>query len=84
MQLNINFGGGLINHILIKHDKVYRFVEDGLMVYNYSNESMDTLIEKMQEQEYDSNFIKTIEYSINVFDSINKENIELIVQKYDK
>lgn len=75
VKMNINVGGGLINHIVIKDDKVYRFVEDGLMIYKYNQEDIDTLIEKILEQEYDDNFIQTSEYEINTFNKISKENI---------
>lgn len=75
VKMNINVGGGLINHIAIKDDKVYRFVEDGLMIYKYNQEDIDTLIEKILEQEYDDNFIQTSEYEINTFNKISKENI---------
>ena len=73
--MNINAGGGLINHIAIKEDKVYRFVEDGLMIYKYKQEGIDTLIDKILEQEYDDNFIATLEYDINIFNKINEKNI---------
>lgn len=43
--MNINVGGGLINHIVIKDDKVYRFVEDGLMLYKYNQEDILSMIE---------------------------------------
>lgn len=75
VKMNINAGGGLINHIAIKEDKVYRFVEDGLMIYKYKQEGIDTLIDKILEQEYDDNFIATLEYDINIFNKINEKNI---------
>lgn len=81
--MNINVGGGLINHIAIKDDKVYRFVEDGLMIYKYNQEDIDTLIDKILEQEYDDNFIQTSEYDINTFNKISKENILNMIESYD-
>ena len=83
MNININVGGGLINHIAIKGDKVYRFVEDGLMIYKYSQEGIDTLIDKVLEQEYNDNFIATLEYDINIFNKINEENILSMIENYD-
>lgn len=82
--MNINVGGGLINHLVIKEDKVYRFVEDGLMIYNYNQEDIDTLIEKLLEQEYDDNFVVTLEYDINTFNKISKENMLSMIEKYNK
>ena len=82
--MNINVGGGLINHLVIKDDKVYRFVEDGLMIYKYNQENVDTLIDKILEQEYDDNFIVTLEYDINTFNKISKENILSMIEKYNK
>lgn len=81
--MNINVGGGLINHIVIKDDKVYRFVEDGLMLYKYNQEDIDTLIDKILEQEYNDNFIETLEYDINTFNKINEENILSMIENYD-
>lgn len=81
--MNINVGGGLINHIAIKDDKVYRFVEDGLMIYKYNQEDIDTLIDKILEQEYGDNFIATLEYDINTFNKINEENILSMIERYD-
>ena len=75
IKMNINAGGGLVNHILVKENRVYRFVEEGLMVYEYNQEKMDILIDKILEQEYDDNFIVTIEYDINTFNKINENNI---------
>lgn len=83
VKMNINVGGGLINHLVIKEDKVYRFVEDGLMIYNYNQQDIDTLIDKILEQEYDDNFVSTIEYDINTFNKISKENIFSIIEKYN-
>lgn len=83
VKMNINVGGGLINHIVIKYDKVYRFVEDGLMLYKYNQEDIDTLIDKILEQEYDDNFIATLEYDINTFNKINEENILSMIENYD-
>lgn len=83
LKMNINVGGGLINHIVIKDDKVYRFVEDGLMFYKYNQEDIDTLIDKILEQEYDDNFIATLEYDINTFNKINEENILSMIENYD-
>lgn len=83
VKMNINVGGGLINHIVIKDDKVYRFVEDGLMFYKYNQEDIDTLIDKILEQEYDDNFIETLEYDINTFNKINEENILSMIENYD-
>lgn len=83
VKMNINVGGGLINHIAIKDDKVYRFVEDGLMIYKYNQEDIDTLIDKILEQEYDDNFIQTSEYDINTFNKISKENILNMIESYD-
>lgn len=83
IKLNINVGGGLVNHIVVKEDKVFRFVEDGLMIYRYNQEDIDTLIDKILEQEYDDNFIVTLEYDVNVFNKMNKENINSIIDKYD-
>lgn len=83
VKMNINVGGGLINHILIKGNKVYRFVEDGLMIYKYNQEDIDTLIDKILEQEYDDNFIRTSEYDISTFNKINEANILSIIEKYD-
>lgn len=82
VKININAGGGLINHIVIKDDKVYRFVEDGLMIYKYTQEDLNTLIDKILEQEYDDNFIGISEYDINIFNKINEENIFIMVDKY--
>lgn len=84
VKMNINVGGGLINHLVIKEDKVYRFVEDGLMIYNYNQENVDTLIDKILEQEYDDNFVVTLEYDINTFNKISKENILSMIEKYNK
>lgn len=81
--MNINVGGGLINHIVVKDDKVYRFVEDGLMLYKYNQEDIDILIDKILEQEYDDNFISTLEYDINTFNKITEENIFNIIENYD-
>lgn len=81
--MDINVGGGLINHIVIKDDKVYRFVEDGLMLYKYNQEDVDILIDKILEQEYDDNFIATLEYDINTFNKINEEDILSIIENYD-
>lgn len=83
VKMNINVGGGLINHIAIKDDKVYRFVEDGLMIYKYNQEDIDTFIDKILEQEYDDNFIQTSEYDINTFNKISKENILNMIESYD-
>ncbi len=83
VKMNINVGGGLINHIVIKDDKVYRFVEDGLMLYKYNQENIDMLIDKILEQEYDDNFIATLEYDINTFTKINEENILSMIENYD-
>lgn len=83
VKININVGGGLINHIVIKDDKVYRFVEDGLMFYKYNQEDIDTLIDKILEQEYDDKFIATLEYDINTFNKINEENILSMIENYD-
>lgn len=83
IKMNINVGGGLINHIAIKDGKVYRFVEDGLMVYKYNQEYIDTLIDKLLEQEYDDNFIGTLEYGISIFNKISEENILSMIEKYD-
>lgn len=82
VKMNINAGGGLINHIVIKDDKVYRFVEDGLMIYKYTQEDLNTLIDKILEQEYDDNFIGISEYDINIFNKINEENIFIMIDKY--
>ena len=71
VKMNINAGGGLINHIVIKDDKVYRFVEDGLMTYKYTQEDLNILIDKILEQEYDDNFIGISEYDINIFNKIS-------------
>ena len=84
VKMNINVGGGLINHLVIKEDKVYRFVEDGLMIYNYNQEDIDTLIEKLLEQEYDDNFVVILEYGINTFNKISKENMLSMIEKYNK
>lgn len=83
VKMNINVGGGLINHIAIKGNKVYRFVEDGLMIYKYNQEDLDTLIDKILEQEYDNNFIETLEYDISTFNKINEANILSMIEKYD-
>jgi len=83
VKMNINVGGGLINHIAIKANKVYRFVEDGLMIYKYNQEDIDTLIDKILEQEYDDNFIGTSEYDISTFNKINEANILNMIDKYD-
>ncbi|MDU2197338.1 MAG: hypothetical protein E7E21_02825 [Peptostreptococcaceae bacterium] len=83
VKMDINVGGGLINHIVIKDDKVYRFVEDGLMLYKYNQEDVDILIDKILEQEYDDNFIATLEYDINTFNKINEEDILSIIENYD-
>ena len=82
VKMNINAGGGLINHIVIKDDKVYRFVEDGLMTYKYTQEDLNILIDKILEQEYYDNFIGISEYDINIFNKINEENIFIMVDKY--
>ncbi|MEG1870380.1 MAG: hypothetical protein RR192_00100 [Peptostreptococcaceae bacterium] len=81
IKMNINVGGGLINHIVIKDNKVYRFVEDGLMIYKYNQEYIDTLVDKILEQEYDENFIQTLEYDINTFNKISEENILSMIEK---
>lgn len=81
--MNINVGGGLINHLVIKEDKVYRFVEDGLMIYKYNQEDVDILIDKILEQEYDDNFIGISEYDINIFDEVNEQNIYSIIEEYN-
>lgn len=83
VKTNINVGGGLINHIVVKDDKVYRFVEDGLMLYKYNQEDIDILIDKILEQEYDDNFIATLEYDINTFNKINEENILSMIKNCD-
>jgi len=83
IRLNVNVGGGLVNHIAIKDDKVYRFVEDGLMVYKYKGEDIDVLIDLILEQEYDDNFIVTSEYSISTFNGICDGNIDDLIGKYD-
>ena len=83
VKMDINVGGGLINHIVIKDDKVYRFVEDGLMLYKYNQEDVDILIDKILEQEYDDNYIATLEYDINTFNKINEEDILSIIENYD-
>lgn len=83
VKMNINVGGGLINHLVIKEDKVYRFIEDGLMIYKHNKEDMNTLIDKILEQEYDDNFIGTLEYDINTFNKINEENILSMIENYD-
>lgn len=83
IKMNINVGGGLINHIVVKDDKVYRFVEDGLMLYKYNQEDIDILIDKILEQEYDDNFILTVEYDINTFNKITEENIFNMIENYD-
>lgn len=83
VKININVGGGLINHIAIKEDKVYRFVEDGLMIYKYKQEDIYTLIDKILEQEYDDNFIRTLEYDISTFNKINEANILSMIEAYD-
>lgn len=80
---NVNVGGGLVNHIVIKRDKVYRFVEDGLMIYKYRGEGIDVLIDLILEQEYDDNFILTLEYRIGTFKSIDENNIDEFIDKYD-
>ena len=82
IKMNINVGGGLINHIVVKDDKVYRFVEDGLMLYKYNQEDIDILIDKILEQEYDDNFILTVEYDINTFNKITEENIFNMIENY--
>lgn len=81
VKMNINVGGGLINHLVIKEDKVYRFVEDGLMIYKYNHEDVDTLIDKILEQEYDDNFVGISEYDINTFDEVNEQNIYSIIEE---
>lgn len=81
IKLDINAGGGLINHIAIRDDKVYRFAEDGLMVYKYNREKIDILVDKILEQEYDNNFIQTIEYNIDVFKSISEDNIIKLIEE---
>lgn len=81
--MNINVGGGLINHIVIRGNNVYRFVEDGLMIYKYDQEDLNILVDKILEQEYDDNFIGTYEYDINVFNKISEENILSMIDKYD-
>ncbi|WP_434799187.1 hypothetical protein [Terrisporobacter vanillatitrophus] len=83
IRFNINVGGGLVNHIVIKENKVYRFVEDGLMIYKYNGEDIDVLIDLILEQEYDDNFIVTSEYSINTFKGIDENNINDFIDKYD-
>lgn len=82
LKMNVNVGGGLINHIVIKENRVYRFVEDGLMVYKYNKEPIDELIDKILEQEYDDNFILTFEYDINTFNNVNETNIYDIIESY--
>ena len=83
IRFNITVGGGLINHIVIKDDKVYRFVEDGLMVYKYKGEDIEVLIDLILEQEYDDNFIGTSEYSMSAFKGIDGNNIDEFIDKYD-
>lgn len=82
-KMNINVGGGLINHIVIRGNNVYRFVEDWLMIYKYDQEDLNILVDKILEQEYDDNFIGTYEYDINVFNKISEENILSMIDKYD-
>lgn len=81
IKMNINAGGGVINHIVVQNDRVYRFVEDGLMIYKYAKEEIDIVIDKILEQEYDDNFIVTLEYDINTFNKINENNIYNIIEK---
>ena len=38
-------------------------------------------IDKILEQEYDDNFIVTLEYDINTFNKINENNIYNIIEK---
>ncbi|WP_419724818.1 hypothetical protein [Terrisporobacter petrolearius] len=83
IRFNINVGGGLVNHIVIKENKAYRFVEDGLMIYKYNGEDIDVLIDLILEQEYDDNFIVTSEYSISTFKDIGENNIDDFIDKYD-
>lgn len=82
IKMNVNAGGGLVNHIVVENNRVYRFVEDGLMIYKYNKEEIDVIIEKILEQEYDDNFIVTLEYDISTFNEINKNNILNAVEKY--
>lgn len=84
IKMNVNVGGGLLNHIVIKENRIYRFVEDGLMIYEYNQEDIDMLIDKILEQEYDDNFIVTLEYDISTFDSITESNIYSIIDEYTK
>lgn len=83
IKMNINVGGGLINHIVINEDRVLRFAEDGLMIYKYNKEDIGTLIDKILEQEYDDNFIGASEYDINTFNKINEENIFSMIERYN-
>lgn len=84
IRFNINMGGGIINHIVAKKDKVYRFVEDGVMIYNYNNEDFDTLITMISDEEYNDNFIATIEYNLDIFENIDSINIEILIEEYNK
>lgn len=84
IKMNVNAGGGLVNHIVVENNRVYRFVEDGLMIYKYNKEEIDIVIDKILEQEYYDNFIVTLEYDINIFNKINENNIYNIIEKYTK
>lgn len=84
VKMNVNAGGGLLNHIVMKENRIYRFIEDGLMIYQYNQEGIDTLIDKILEQEYDNNFIVTLEYDISTFNSITESNIYSIIDEYTK
>ena len=84
IKMNINAGGGLINHLVIQEDKVYRFVEDALMIYKYNGEEINLLMDKILEQEYDDNFITAVEYDISTFSKINESNIYKMIEEYKK
>ena len=52
-----------MNDIIIHQGKVYRNVNNEYtMIYKYSGESMDKLVELLLEGEYDNNYITSIEY----------------------
>lgn len=52
-----------MNNIIIHQGKVYRNVDNEYtMIYEYTGESMDTLIDLLLEGLYDDNYITSIEY----------------------
>lgn len=60
---NIHTCGGIMNDIIIHQGKVYRNVNDEYtMVYKYTGEPINTLVDLLLEGLYDDNYITSIEY----------------------